>query len=184
MPKPSKPKAPPRTKAAADESRGAPAVFKRRVVDEILRKLEGDAENLRAQANATREAATHEESRPENDKDTRGLEASYLARGQARRVEETEEAIAKLKFLPLLAYAEDDEVGLSALVTVEDDSGTQRYFVSPVAGGAEATVDGVVVRVITPASPLGRALVGKTVGDSFELRVQRDVREYEIVSLA
>lgn len=170
--------------AGADVAQGIGAgAFKRRVVEAILRKLDDDAAVLRAQANATREAATHEESRPENDKDTRGLEASYLARGQARRVEETEEAIAKLKFLPLLAFAPGDEVSLSALVTVEDDAGAQHYFVSPVAGGVEVIVDGVVVRVVTPASPFGRALVGKTVGDGFELRIQREAREYELTSV-
>jgi len=34
------------------------------------------------------EGATHEENKPENDKDTRALEQSYLARGQAQRVVE------------------------------------------------------------------------------------------------
>ena len=37
---------------------------------------------------AATEGATHSEARPENDKDTRGLELSYLARGQAQRVAE------------------------------------------------------------------------------------------------
>jgi hypothetical protein len=41
----------------------------------------------------TKDAATHEEAKPENDKDTRALEQSYLARGQAQRVLDLQAAV-------------------------------------------------------------------------------------------
>ncbi|MBA2542894.1 MAG: GreA/GreB family elongation factor, partial [Deltaproteobacteria bacterium] len=39
------------------------------------------------------------------------------------------------------------------------------------------------VQVITPASPLGRALVGKRVGDEVELKIAGKARMLEIVEL-
>lgn len=39
--------------------------------------------------------ATHEESRPEDKYDTRGLEAAYLASGQAKQAAEAKRAIAQ-----------------------------------------------------------------------------------------
>ena len=42
-----------------------------------------DLATLEKAQHATQAAATHEEAKPENDKDTRALEQSYLARGQA-----------------------------------------------------------------------------------------------------
>jgi hypothetical protein len=52
---------------------------------ELVTILEGTLAGLeRAHADA-RAGATHEEAKPENDKDTRALEQSYLARGQAIR---------------------------------------------------------------------------------------------------
>src|SRR5690606_29246214 len=57
---------------------------------------------------ATHAGATHEESKPENDKDTRALEASYLARGLAGRVAELGATLQALKGLsprPLAAGA-------------------------------------------------------------------------------
>ncbi len=145
--------------------------------------LRAEAETLRQSARQTREGATHEESRPENDKDTRGLEASYLARGQAARVEETEADAAKLHFLSLRSFGPDNPIGLSALVTVDVDGSEQCYFLVPVAGGRLVEVGGQKVLLLTPASPVGRALLDKREGDEFELRLGGRVREYEILEV-
>ena len=46
-----------------------------------------------------REEATDEQSKAENKYDTRGLEASYLARGQSRQARETEAALEQFAAL-------------------------------------------------------------------------------------
>ena len=67
------------------------------VVDkvEILKllreRVSADLATMSAAQRAVVDGATHEENRPENDKDTRALEQSYLARGQAQRVVELQE---------------------------------------------------------------------------------------------
>lgn len=159
-------------------------IDKRAVISAALARLEADHRLLVAQAEATREAATHEEAKPENDKDTRGLEQSYLARGQARRVEEVGEAITRLRFLELPPFGPDHPVGAGALVEVElEDESTQHWLVVPVAGGMVVEVGGVEVRLITPASPVGAALIGKLEGDELEVRVQRNIRRYVVMSV-
>ena len=50
------------------------------------------------------ETATHEENVAENKYDTLGLEASYLATGQARRTEEIRQALVKYQGLTLRDY--------------------------------------------------------------------------------
>lgn len=160
-----------------------PVLDKAALVAAAIDRLRRDAEVLRDSARATREGAIHEESRPENDKDTRGLEASYLARGQAARVEELEEAMARLRFLELKRFDAETPIDLSALVTVAVDGDEQMYFFAPVAGGLRVEVDGRSVQLLTPASPLGRALVEKCQGDDFELRLGGRVRGYEIVEV-
>jgi hypothetical protein len=71
-------------------------VTKRRILDALLSEMTAEVNLLLAAAALAYEGATHEESKPENDKDTRALEASYLARGQANRVEEMNETITRL----------------------------------------------------------------------------------------
>jgi transcription elongation GreA/GreB family factor len=160
-----------------------PSIDKVTLVRAVLDKLEQELLVLAAAAEATRQGATHEESKPENDKDTRGLEASYLARGQAKRVEETEEIIMRLRFLSPRDFTKTDPIDLGALVEVDIDGESQTLFIVPMGGGMAVKVRGVDVRLVTPASPVGQALMGKLAGEGFELRSKDRLREYEIVAV-
>lgn len=157
---------------------------KRTLIDLALQQLEEEIQRLTQSARETTKGATHEESRAENDKDTRGLEASYLARGQAMRVEDTVEAQTKLRFMELKAYSDEARIGLGALVTVEVDESSQCLFIAVAAGGLRVDVEGTEVCFVTPASPIGRALLGKEVGDELTLTIAGKRREYEVVDLA
>ena len=108
---------------------------------------------------ATREAATHEEAKPENDKDTRALEQSYLARGQAKRIEELRAGVADVGGLSLRDFG-GARVALGALVTVDDDGEESTLLLAPAGGGAR--LGGGAVLVVTPLSPLDRALRWKS----------------------
>jgi len=156
-------------------------VDKRRILDALLGEMESEVQKLLAAAEATYRGATHAEAKPENSKDTRALEASYLARGQAKRVEETNEEITRLRFVELRAYGDDDPIGSSALVDVEiDGERVERLFLVPVGGGRTVELDGSTIRVVTTASPVGRGLLGKQTGDDFTLRIAGKTREYVI----
>ncbi|MCA9604371.1 MAG: GreA/GreB family elongation factor [Myxococcales bacterium] len=159
-------------------------VDKAAVMEAVQASLTAQIEAMRTSAEETRRAATHEEARAENDKDTRGLEQSYLARGQAMRVEELEEAATRLRFLDLRPFEPDEPIQLGALVTLAVDDDEATYFVAPAAGGTRVTIEGVEVQLVTPAAPLGRALVERHAGDDFVLRIGGREREYEILAVA
>jgi hypothetical protein len=156
---------------------------KTKVLEALLSHLTQDATQAAARANSTREAATHAEAKPENDKDTRALEQSYLARGQAMRVEELHEQIQGLRSLPLRDYGEHDPIGAGALVQLASEEGSRCLFLAPHGGGVELSVDGMRVHVITPQSPLGAQLLGRSLGDEIELRVRGERKEYVIDAL-
>jgi transcription elongation GreA/GreB family factor len=127
------------------------------------------------------EGATHAEARPENDKDTRGLEQSYLARGQAQRVAELTAAVADVTALALRAFGPRDAIAPGAIVTLEDGADTYRRFIAPGGGGNALAGD---LAVVTPKSPLGRALLGKRAGDDVELALPTGPRTLAIVAIA
>ncbi len=157
---------------------------KRALLQRVLDDIESEINTLLAAAKATHEGATHEESRPENDKDTRALEASYLARGQAKRVEEMQETHTRLRFVQVRDFTDDDTVGVSALVTVEDEEEQEHtYFLVPVGGGRSLTTDEGEITVLTTGSPLGRALVGAQVDDEVVVQIGKRKRELLVVSL-
>jgi hypothetical protein len=159
-------------------------IDKASVLAALRERLQHDLAAAAESQQRTQSGATHEESRPENEKDTRALESSYLARGQAQRVIELSSALASLSGLSLREFDSTAAVLLSALVTLEDGKGTQLYFLAPVGGGLTLSLEGVSVRVITPESPLGRALIGRRVNDDIEVPTPQGLREYSITALA
>jgi transcription elongation GreA/GreB family factor len=127
------------------------------------------------------EAATHDEAKPENDKDTRALEQSYLARGEAKRVEELRAALAEVQSMPVRPLAPTEAAGAGALVSVDEGETTQLFWIAPHGGGAR--LDGGDVHVVTPRSPVGRALIGKRIGDVCEIAVAGKTRELTIAAI-
>ncbi len=148
---------------------------------ELLSLLETALAAARAAHAAAIEGATHAEAKAENDKDTRGLEQSYLARGVAQRVVELEAAVADVTRLELRTFGDDDPAALSALVTVEEDGTQRRFFLAPAGGGSELAGG---VQVVTTSSPLGRALLGKRIDDEIEVKLTGKTRALVIIAIS
>lgn len=127
---------------------------------------------------AALQGATHAEARPENSKDTRGLEQSYLARGQAQRVAELAAAVGQVSALALRRFTSADPIAVGAVVVLRGDD-AQTIFIAPHGGGTMLAG----VQVVTPQSPLGRAVLGKLAGDEIEVRLPGGTRSFEIVSV-
>src|SRR5688572_26652047 len=158
-----------------------PLPDKHRVREAVLEKLIEQLAHAVQVADDTRKGATHEEAKPENDKDTRALEQSYLARGQAMRAEQLAEEREVLRFMPLPQLSGDAAAQSGALVELEDEDGVTRLlFMAPHAGGTELNVEGMSVLVVTPISPLGAAILGRTIGDDVTLSVRGKRRNYVI----
>jgi transcription elongation GreA/GreB family factor len=140
-------------------------VNKRAIIKKITDKLVGELEVYFRAAQFSRAEATHESNKAENKYDTRGLEASYLARGQSKQAAELEAAIAEFEKLVARKFAPGEAIGLGALVELEHAGETTIYFLGPRAGGTEIIHDRKEILVITPQSPLGEQLLGKKAGE-------------------
>ena len=158
-------------------------VDKRALIEKIIAQLSGELELLAKAARAAHSEATHESSKAENKYDTRGLEASYLARGQSRQAAETAQAIDELQKLPLRSFTDTGEIDLGALVELSARRERNFYFVAPRAGGTEVSVDGNEILVITPQSPLGQQLVGRKQGDKVQVTIAGMTNEFRIASV-
>lgn len=150
----------------------------------ILEQLDDELNAAQAAVRSAHEAATHEESVAEHKYDTFGLEAAYLAHGQAMRVQEIETAMAAYRNLPLREAEPDDPVVLGSLVTLESPAGArQRLFLGPYGAGLKILEAGQEVIVITPRSPLGQALVGKYEGDEVAIESNGARQLFEILEI-
>ncbi|MCV9921865.1 GreA/GreB family elongation factor [Pseudomonas sp. BT-42-2] len=138
----------------------------------IVQTLEDDVEVLRRAAQTAYETATAEENIAENKYDTLGLEASYLATGQARRTAEIRQALLTYQRLIMRDYDPAQGIQISNLVTLEDEQGNQRMlFLGPQGAGLKIGEGQQMVTVITPRSPLGQLLIGKRVDDEVSMQV-------------
>ena len=138
----------------------------------MLEKLAIDLDVLQRAAQTAYEAATHAENIAENKYDTLGLEASYLATGQARRVEEIRQALKNCQAMTLAPFDPAHGIQVGALVHLEAGSGSGHWlFLAPDAAGLKLAHDEHTVTVITPRSPLGAALLGKQPDDEVLINI-------------
>lgn len=151
------------------------------VLQLIIGKLEADLRIAQGAALTAYETATHEENIAENKYDTLGLEASYLAAGQARRVEEIGQSLAQYRRWPLKPFDESRGIQTGDLITLESAQGAaQSFFLGPDAAGLKIHAHGTLVTVITTRAPLGQNLLGKFEGDVVEVVVNGLRQSYEI----
>lgn len=142
-------------------------IKKKQLVKQILADLSETFETLNRAATASRAEATHESSKAESKYDTRGLEAGYLASGQAFKAMELLECINAYESLDLRDFKAGDPIGIGAVVDVEVNGDRLLYFVGPKRGGMEIKYQRKEITVITPQSPLGQNLVGRKKGENW-----------------
>jgi hypothetical protein len=137
-----------------------------------------------AAARTAHAEATHEETRAEDKYDTRGLEASYLAAGQVKQTAELAQAIQEYASLFLRKFQPKDPIDLTALVEMTLNRKRYWYFIGPAGGGEEVTVEGKTILVLTPQSPLGQQMIGRTKGDKVIWKVSGLEDRYTITSVS
>ncbi len=158
-------------------------IDKAALLHKIQTELQAQFEVLKAAALKTYEDATHEESKPENEYDTRGLEASYLAGAQGKRLAEIEEVFATFKFLKLRELKPEDQIQLSAIIEVKHNDKTLHIFLVPKGGGMTIAFEGMNIQVVASSSPLGESLLGLYVDDTAIVESGSRTLEYDIIAI-
>jgi transcription elongation GreA/GreB family factor len=131
----------------------------------VLAALAAELTRQTHAARDAREESISEESRAENKYDTHAQEAAYLAEGQARQAAELATALAAWRAL-VFPPPDHTDARVGSLVTLVAGTRTDHILLGPTHGGLTFSTpdDGREITVVTPASPLGRALLGCTVG--------------------
>lgn len=154
------------------------------LLQQVLTHLEADLEQAHRAALNAHEAATHEENIAENKYDTLGLEAAYLASGQARRVEQLRQTLITWRQLRPRPFDEALGIQLGALVQLADGQDRRQWlFLGPQGASMKLQQAGHGIQVIGNAAPLGRLLLGKGPGDEVRLPMGGGERLYAILAV-
>lgn len=156
-------------------------IDKPRLLQALLDVLEDDLALQTRAANLARDEATNEESRADNKYDTRGQEAAYLAEGQAKIATELLEAIALYRTLKLSDDRPPAAVTIGTVIEINRAGSPLFGFLGPRCGGTAFEFENVSYTVITPVSPLGRALLGRRRGETFYLSARGKPQAHVIV---
>jgi transcription elongation GreA/GreB family factor len=154
---------------------------KRAVLAALEASLREEIEAIERVAEATRAEVGSDETRQEGMYDTRAIEASYLARGQAQRIAQLRQQLAWLERFDPDQPLEPPVVQVGALVVL---GGHRRelVFVAPVGGGRLRLGDHSV-RLISPSGPMGEELMELEVGDDFDVDSPRGLLSYEVLEI-
>lgn len=158
-------------------------INKQHLLAALKEQVRQDLESALTAARNTYDVATHEDNKAENKYDTRGLEASYLAGAQAKRAADIRATLESLENIQMRDFGTDSKIALTALVEVQHQDKSQLVVLMPKGGGMTVAHDGYNIQVITPESPLGRALIGRESGDSVEITAGSQRKEYDITSV-
>ncbi len=156
-------------------------IDKRALFAALRARLAEEQATMTRLAQEAAEAASHEENKPENDKDMRSTEASYVARGQAERARDLERSLALLGSMELRDFEPGEAIAAGALIELRHRGATTVCLLVPAGGGERLRVEGVEVQAVTPTSPLGAALLGLLEEDEAEVRTPQGTKVYEVV---
>ncbi len=155
------------------------------LIAQLVKQLEASART----ALASRDAAAHEAKEgatpDEKREDARAAhQLQSMGRAQQGRAQQALADADRLVGFKPAALSETARIVVGAIVEIEDaDSGEGRtFFLAPVGAGITLTGPGGDghLSVVTPASPIGKAVIGKRTGEVVDVTVEGDVREWQI----
>lgn len=137
---------------------------------QLLACIQAEIEQAEHAARDAADYATNEEAKATSKWDTQGLEASYLAAGQAKKVGELRDALGKIQSMRPEMENTHVAVREGSYVTLLNGPDIDHYFIVPASGGETLkTEKGEEVWTITPQSPLGHLLIGKPTGSPIRM---------------
>ena len=142
--------------------------MKTALLEQIRTELRQHLELLVKVAMDAHAAATDPGSKAESKYDTRNLEESYLAKGQAKHVEELADSVRIFDALSFLEFSMEDAIDVGALVEADLNGETAFFLLVPASGGLVIEHEGMEITLLSPASELYRKLLGMRVGEALE----------------
>lgn len=162
---------------------------KTELVAQLARQLEGSARAALAARDAAaaeaRDGATPDEKREDARAAHQLAGLGRASQNRAKQALAEVDALATFKPGPLDVHA---RISVGAIVEIEDTDTREgrTFFLAPVGAGVMLTGPGGDghLSVVTPISPIGRAVIGKRTGETVDVTVDGDIREWEITFVA
>lgn len=161
---------------------------KKQAINHIRIKLSKMLELAKADRDESQQEANNHVGAMESRYDTFKEEAQYLVSAQNKRINELETSLEKtVALLNSFEFIQSDseKVVLSSIISLADENNNLRnYFLATGLGGEKIEIDGTLVTVITPNSPIGQKLIGKYQYDEIPVSIQGQPQKLVIAKIS
>ncbi|WP_286233782.1 GreA/GreB family elongation factor [Thalassotalea sediminis] len=155
-----------------------PNTIKMTVKQALLDNLKLILNDVKQAAEKAHLAAIDEQSVAETQYDTLAIEAAYLAEGYSRRINELSQAITLVSHL---SVEQTETIQLGALVKLAGQS--VDYFIAPAGAGITFTIESINIAVLSPQSPIGKAMLSHEAGDVITVTINQKEVVYEVIDV-
>jgi len=154
---------------------------------ELIAQLVGQLEASARAALGARDAAAMEarEGATPDEKREDARAAHQLQSMGGAQQKRAQKALAEVDALATFRpAAQMSTISIGAIVEIEDEENGEgrTFFLAPVGAGMTLTGPGGdgLLSVVTPQSPIGKAVIGRRTGDVVDVTVDGEVREWQI----
>ena len=141
---------------------------KQALVADLKSQLKQQYQRSVAALEGSHDAATGDDNKAEGKYDTRALEASYLAAGQADQADALASAIAAVEAFEFPDFEMDDPIAPGAVVECDQNGDLVYFLLAPGGGGLLCSDEKneITATVLGPEAPLRGKLLGRSSGQS------------------
>jgi len=156
---------------------------KQDLVAQLIEKAQDGVEILATAAESSRQDSIQAEGRMQTRYGCSKELNGYLADGLNARVSQRANDVGRLRSLRL--PQDPFSVQEGCLVRLEDVEGERfvDYFVLPCCGGENLETGNGELTVVTPESPIGKAMFGLGFGDPFSVTLGNGEKQYRVANI-
>ncbi|MDA3839567.1 MAG: GreA/GreB family elongation factor [Patescibacteria group bacterium] len=156
--------------------------LRNQIFEAILSKCSSNITESRQIYKDAQNRANEEEGAMHSRYSTFKEEGQYLAEGLKNKYNKATEnlEISKEAILYFKAFKDNGRGRVGSIIEIGDKNGIiEKYFLFPTLGGEK--INGL--KIVTPASPLGKKLLNREEGDEFTLNISGVKRECEVIKI-
>lgn len=142
---------------------------KKNLIELLITTIKADIEKQRKAFESARHTSIDAPGRMQSRYDTMGVESAWVADGLAKALNEKESYIKRLETFQFGVSSDRICVGSIVGILSSESSIIEYFFILPVASGYKLQEKDITITTLTPATPLGKTLIGKQVGEEIEI---------------
>ena len=157
---------------------------KRIIADGIAAQLRGVRAGIQAHYKSRDQASKEAPGAMQSRYDTSRFEESRVAEATGKRLRDLDEIIRAVEYVSRRPPVEYGAVG--SVVHVREEKNELFFLILPPGGGGVCFEDkksGITYQAVSTESPIGRALLGKSKGDTAVFTVPAGKRTFEILDV-